>query len=182
MPITPDDKDWTWVLERTCPECGFNAGAVDPREVGGLVRENAAVWAEILARPAPIDRRPADDRWSALEYACHVRDVFRLYDFRLTLMRTEDAPTFPNWDQDVTAVDDGYGEQDPATVRAELLAAAEQVAANFDSVRDDEWDRTGLRSDGAYFTITTFAKYFIHDPVHHVDDVERGLALIAGTG
>ena len=79
-------------------------------------------------------------------------------------------------------LDDRYNEQDPATVIAELAAAAEQVAANFDSIRDDEWERTGLRSDGAHFTITTFAQYFVHDPVHHVDDVERGFALIAGTG
>ena len=25
MSITPDTKDWTWVLERPCPECGFEA-------------------------------------------------------------------------------------------------------------------------------------------------------------
>ena len=24
MAITPDTKDWTWVLQRPCPECGFN--------------------------------------------------------------------------------------------------------------------------------------------------------------
>ena len=24
MPIVPDDKDWTWVLERRCPQCGFH--------------------------------------------------------------------------------------------------------------------------------------------------------------
>ena len=23
--ITPDDKNWTWVLERSCPECSFDA-------------------------------------------------------------------------------------------------------------------------------------------------------------
>jgi hypothetical protein len=25
--ITPDTKDWTWVLERACPECGFDPAA-----------------------------------------------------------------------------------------------------------------------------------------------------------
>ena len=28
MPIEPDTKDWTWVLERPCPECGFDASSV----------------------------------------------------------------------------------------------------------------------------------------------------------
>ena len=23
MTIIPDTKDWTWVLQRPCPECGF---------------------------------------------------------------------------------------------------------------------------------------------------------------
>ena len=51
-----------------------------------------------------------------LEYGAHVRDVHRKMAERLELMLTEDAPTFPNWDQDATAVEDRYGEQDPATV------------------------------------------------------------------
>ena len=34
-----------------------------------------------------------------------------------------------------------------------------------------QWQRTGRRSDGASFTVETFARYFIHDPVHHLYDV-----------
>jgi hypothetical protein len=36
--IVPDDKDWTWVLERRCPECGFAAGTVDVEAVGPSIR------------------------------------------------------------------------------------------------------------------------------------------------
>ncbi len=28
MTIVPDTKDWTWVLERTCPQCGFDTRTV----------------------------------------------------------------------------------------------------------------------------------------------------------
>ena len=35
----------------------------------------------------------------------------------------------------------------------------------------DEWHRTGARSDGARFTVATFARYFVHDPIHHLYDV-----------
>lgn len=76
MPIVPDDKNWTWVVERACPECGFAASTVQPGELGSLLRENAATWTRILAEPAELlRRRSSDDRWSPLEYACHVRDV-----------------------------------------------------------------------------------------------------------
>ena len=80
MPIVPDDKDWTWVLERPCPECGFDASSVPPDSLGALLRANAEAWERVLQRPAEeLRRRPAEDRWAPLEYASHVRDVYALY-------------------------------------------------------------------------------------------------------
>jgi hypothetical protein len=118
-----------------------------------------------------VTRRPSDDRWSPLEYACHVRDVFRLYDHRLARMLTDDDPLYANWDQDATAVEDRYDEQDPARVAADLRAAADALAGSFDGVKGDQWTRPGRRSDGASFTVETFARYLIHDPTHHLHDV-----------
>jgi DinB superfamily len=183
VPIVPDTKDWTWVLERPCPECGFAAGAVDREAVAGMVRDNAAAWREVLTRPADlVVRRPADDRWSALEYACHVRDVFRIYDQRLALMLSEDDPDFANWDQDATAIDDRYGEQNPAEVAEAITAAADPLADRFAGVEGDAWQRTGNRSDGATFTVESFARYLIHDPVHHLHDVAVGFAALGADG
>ena len=168
--VPGDDKDWTWVLDEACPECGFDTRDVDPPQVADLIRVNAAAWLAVLGR-SDVRRRPRPDTWSPLEYACHVRDVFELYDYRLSLMLTEDGPTFPNWDQDVTAVEKQYAQDDPSTVGPAINANAEQLAARFDSVASDQWDRTGLRSDGARFTVATFSRYLIHDPVHHLWDV-----------
>jgi DinB superfamily len=183
MPIEPDTKDWTWVLDRRCPECGFEAAAVDRGRVAQMVRDNAADWQQVLARPhEELTARPSDDRWSALEYACHVRDVFRLYDQRLALMLTEDDPDFANWDQDVAAVTERYNEQDPAHVAGAIAEAASPLADRFESVRGDAWQRTGNRSDGVRFTVDSFCRYFIHDPVHHLDDVDKGFAVLARGG
>ncbi len=168
--ITPDTKDWTWVLERPCPECGFVAATMDPLAVGAAVRASLPRWREALARP-DVRRRPSPVVWSTLEYSAHVRDVFRLFDRRLALMLAEDDPTFDNWDQDATAVAERYGEQDPAAVAAELTAAGEQVAASFDAVTAEQLDRTGHRSDGASFTVASFGRYFLHDVVHHLHDI-----------
>ena len=41
---------------------------------------------------------------------------------------------------------------------------------------DDDRGRTGDRSDGSSFTVDTFARYFLHDPVHHLVDVRTGYA------
>src|SRR5205814_453895 len=107
--------------------------------------------------------------WSTLEYACHVRDVFRRFDGRVQLMLDEDDPLFANWDQDASAVDDRYDEQDPADVVDDLVVAADQLARRLEGVTD--WDRPGRRSDGAAFTVATLARYMIHDPIHHVWDI-----------
>lgn len=173
MRIEPDDKDWTWVLDAPCPECGVDAGAIDLAAVGRLTRECGTRFAGVLTRRPDVDvrTRPDPATWSPLEYACHVRDVFRIYDGRLARMLTEDDPLFQNWDQDATAVEDRYGEQDPATVAAELKAAAALLGEAFDAVEDRQWDRPGRRSDGASFTVASFARYFVHDPLHHLADV-----------
>ena len=170
MPITPDLKDWTWVLDRTCPDCGFEANGFAREETGDRIRANVAVWRAVLAGD-DLDQRPDDETWSPLEYACHIRDVFWIYDLRLGLMLDEDHPHFDDWNQDVSAVEDDYGGQDPAVVAEELAATGESLAASFDAVSGAQWARGGTRSDGAEFTVETFARYFLHDPVHHLVDV-----------
>jgi hypothetical protein len=177
MPIAPDDKDWTWVLERPCLDCGLDVTDLPSTAVAAGLRENAAAWRSLLDHTA-VARRPNDGTWSALEYACHVRDVFRLYDQRLTMLLEQDDPTFPNWDQDATAVEDRYGEADPIAVAAEIEAAGAELADHFDAVTGAQWERTGGRSDGARFTVDTFARYLLHDPVHHLWDVEQGYATL----
>lgn len=172
--IQPDAKDWTWVIERPCPDCGFDAGTVDAADVSTLVRANAEVWRALLLVGRIAPGRPDEQTWSSLEYACHVRDVFRRYDTRIALMQDEHDPLFPNWDQDASAVDDRYDEQDPASVIAELFEAAGVLASRLDEVQETEWSRRGRRSDGASFTIGTISRYMVHDPIHHVWDVRNG--------
>jgi len=172
MPITPDTKNWTWVLERACPECGFDAASVDAADVAGLVRENAAAWPAVLQRPG-VRERPDDATWSSLEYAAHVRDVYRICTGRLELMLEREDPLFDNWDQDATAVAERYNEQNPAEVVGGIGSAASALAELFETVDGDRWQRSGRRSDGAEFTVESFARYVIHDPVHHLWDVTK---------
>jgi hypothetical protein len=86
-------------------------------------------------------------------------------------MLEHDDPEFPNWDQDESAVDGRYGEQDPAVVAVELADSAEAMAAAYEAVGADEWHRSGRRSDGKHFTIDSFSRYFLHDIEHHVWDI-----------
>jgi hypothetical protein len=166
-----DTKDWTWVLERSCPECGFDASRCEATAVPGLTRANAAVWRNLLRAGAIRPGRPHPSMWSSLEYACHVRDVYERYAQRIGLMLTEEDPLFANWDQDATATTERYDEQDAASVVASLGTAANVLAGQLTALSSDQWQRPGRRSDGASFTVATLSRYMVHDPIHHVWDV-----------
>lgn len=169
----PDEKDWTWAIGRSCPECGFDPGAVQHDEVAPLTLAYTAALRRSLLRP-DAGERPAATVWSPLEYACHVRDVCELFDRRLSLMLSDDDPRFDNWDQDATAIEQQYWLQEPVVVEQELTHRATEVAARFGGVSDEQWQRPGRRSNGSVFTVHTFALYFLHDLAHHAWDVAPG--------
>jgi hypothetical protein len=166
----PDDKDWTWVLDRPCPDCGFDPATVSRSQLPARISAAVGTLAAALDEPAATNR-PDPAVWSPLEYGCHVRDVCRIFGDRLQLMLTLDDPLFANWDQDATALESRYWEQDPATVRAELATAGAAAAAAFGAVAGHEWDRPGRRSNGSRFTVATLGTYFLHDLDHHAHDV-----------
>jgi len=168
--IEPDTKDWTWVLDRPCPECGFDAAAVRTEDLPALLAETTTGWSEVLGR-GDVRDRPRPGTWAPLEYAAHVRDVHRVFAERLRLMLVEDGPQFANWDQDETARAERYGEQDPAEVDAQLADAAGAVAALYASVTDETRHRPGHRSNGSEFTVESLGRYDLHDVVHHLWDV-----------
>ena len=171
MDPEPDTKDWTWTLQRRCPECGLAAGEVPLDEIATRAFIAGEEWVQILRSSPAVNARPRPEVWSPLEYGAHVRDVFRIFDARLLLMLATDDPVFANWDQNETAVTERYGEQDPEVVADQLEAAATEFVAHLNELRPDQLDRTGRRSNGSEFTVVTLAQYFLHDVVHHLWDV-----------
>ena len=172
MSIVPDDKDWTWVLERPCPECGFDAGRTEATAVAARIRESVDGYVAVLQRADALTR-PSPGVWSPTEYACHVRDVHRVFGERVRLMLGDEDPLFENWDQDRTAIEERYAEQRPAAVAEQLVEAARGVADLYDAVLPGDWGRTGRRSNGSVFTVSTLAAYHLHDVEHHLWDVTR---------
>ncbi|WP_328591628.1 DinB family protein [Occultella glacieicola] len=171
--IVGDDKDWTWVLDRPCPDCGLEAGAIMLEDVPGAIRAQIPLWPEVLRRP-DVRERPDPGTWSTLEYAAHVRDVFEVFAGRLDLMLTQTDPLFPNWDQDAAALEGRYRELEPHDVALELQRRGASLASDFDAVTPEQATRSGLRSNGSVFTVLTLAQYLLHDLVHHAWDITHG--------
>lgn len=163
-------KDWTWVIERPCPECAFDPAGIAPPDYASAIRQVTLPWHYLLTRPSAA-RRPEPRTWSALEYGCHVRDVCRIFQERTQLMLHRDDPLFANWDQDAAAIEGRYHLADPDTTRAELAAAAATLAATYADIPQQAWERTGRRSNGSTFTVRTLGRYLLHDLSHHLWDV-----------
>ena len=172
-PSTPDDTDWTWVLARPCPACGFDASELGVADVPALLREAATRYAVRLDSP-DARSRPSSGVWSPLEYSCHARDVCDVMRGRLELILagTGALVQFADWDQDATAVQEQYWRSDPSTVQRELTAAFEAAATAYARPVGEQWEWPALRSNGSRFTARTLALYFIHDIRHHLWDVK----------
>ncbi|MGP7961540.1 DinB family protein [Sanguibacter sp. A247] len=167
--VTPDGKDWTWVLTSPCPECGFDPARPLTDYLSEL-DEHVARWRTVLLRP-DVQTRPTPGTWSPLEYACHVRDVLDVMASRALNIREEDNPMFPGWDQDDAAIRRNYAEARPLAVADELAERAQWFAQAYADVRDDEWERRGRRGEDAEFTLRTLGLYTAHELVHHAHDV-----------
>lgn len=169
--MIPGTKDWTWVLEHPCSECGVDTSSFARGDIPAIISANAHSWQQALTASADPAARPAAGTWSPVEYACHVRDLLVLCDYRLGLMLTQDDPDFANWDQDQAAITGRYGEQVPAEVVAQLTSAAATAVGRFARLTPSQWLRQGRRSDGVNFTVESFGRHLVHEAVHHLYDV-----------
>jgi len=169
--ITPETKDWTWVLDRRCEDCGLEARSVGRDELGERFFLATEEWVQILRSYPAVEVRPEARVWSPLEYGAHVRDVLVITGERLDLLLTRDDPTFENWDQDETAREGRYREQDPEQVADDLETAGERLVSRIAEIEARAWSRPGRRSNGSTFTVETLLQYVLHDVVHHLWDV-----------
>lgn len=172
-PIVPDRKDWTWTTRERCAECGFDASTVPAVEVPRAVVPLTEPWALVLTAPG-VRERPRADRWSPLEYACHVSDVLVVFAERFRLIRSGAGGQLPDWDQDRAAVEGDYAGADPVEVGRQIPDRAAALELLLGEYADADWDTPVERSDGAEFTALGLGRYLLHDLAHHLHDVGQG--------
>ena len=174
MSIEPDTKDWTWVLDQPCDECGADVRSFLRDDVGRMIRDNAASWQDVLARPDARERR-LPNRWSPLEYGCHLRDVFLVQRERMLAARRMDCPSFDPMGRDERAEHDGYAEQAPERVARQLEDAAYMFVNVLDRFGPDDWDRTVMYNYPGMSerSLRWVAVHTVHEVQHHLLDIRR---------
>lgn len=166
-----------------CERCDFTYDELPADQVPTVLREQPSRYAACLRRAevaGVLRTRPAPGTWSALEYACHVRDVLQVQGERVHLALVEDTPTFTPMGREERPVTLRYNEQDLRAVLTDLGAAAEQLAATYAALDDERllrtavynWPETSLR------TIAWIGRHTVHEALHHRDDIDRGIAQL----
>lgn len=74
--VEPDTKDWTWVLDRNCPSCGFDAAAMSHTDVATRIRRDADDWVSRLSEAA-VTTRPATVGDELRQAAGAVADIYQ---------------------------------------------------------------------------------------------------------
>jgi hypothetical protein len=181
--------DPTWVLPEpgwVCPECGFDYDATTRDMMADTVRGFARKYRVPLTRGLPnedldalLRARPFEGAWSALEYACHVRDALALTNYRVKSALEEDKPHHPPGDRAKRAIDDDYNGQDPAVVADQVAHAAEHLADRLAGLEDAQWEREVI-GVAPEMTVHWMSCNAIHEGAHHLLDIGRTLRAARG--
>jgi hypothetical protein len=164
-----------------CDACGFDGARYDDAELLRAVRGLGPRWRSLLFETGPeLRARPAPEVWSALEYAAHSRDITALHVFGVEQALALDEPAFPPIEDDlVSSAAASYGSADPEAVLDALEDQATRLAQLVDDAGRDRWSR-GLTIGADRSDVRRLLEHALHDSLHHLDDVERGLAHLRG--
>jgi hypothetical protein len=172
-----------------CEECGYDYGEVSVPEAVAGIRELGRKYEAPLTRGLKgeslddlLRAHPLEGTWSALEYACHIRDVLAVQQHRVTTALVEDDYTPKPMRRDERVTEDRYNEQDPPVVGAAIGANAVTLADTFDSLTPEQWARTMTYSYPVreVRTLEWVAVHTLHEGRHHLLDVGRVLRAARG--
>ena len=176
-------------MER-CEECEFDYEALDPGAVQSALRSLGGRFAMRVSNErgdatldTTIRTRPSPKVWSALEYSCHVRDVFLIQRERVYQALVEECPSFARMYRDERVTLARYAAETPNDVGRELKIAADMLAWAFAGLDDAQWARrcTYNYPDRTERTVLWLGRHAVHEGEHHLRDVDAALRSAAAT-
>jgi hypothetical protein len=122
--------------------------------------------------PEALRRAPQPEKWSALEIACHLRDIDRLYTQRVSQTAFSERPSF--WMMDNARVSEKlrYREADPASVLKEHRRRREDLVSLLRALPHAGWQRTGLHPKRGELTIEGLAEVIAGHDENHLAQIE----------
>jgi hypothetical protein len=158
--------------DHVCDGCPFAYADYDVDRAVSTIAEIPGQARELFAsldEDAVRRRRPGS--WSAVEYLCHLRDVYATFTIRLHRARTEDDPALEPMLNDLRARRFGY--QDAAVEPAldQLQAYVAGFLAEVARVSPGDWGRRVHRLPDENRSALWLVRQAAHEGVHHLRDI-----------
>jgi hypothetical protein len=163
-----------------CTACGFDGSVYDDASLIEAIAGLGSRWRALLIEAgAELRRRPEPQTWSAIEYAAHSRDITALHVFGVEQALGEDEPAYPAIDGEALIETSAttYRDEEPEQIVAELDRAARHLATLAADAGAANWSR-GITIGDERSTVRRLLEHALHDSLHHLDDVERGLNML----
>ncbi len=159
-------------LTNRCPTCGLDPATVSPTDAVVALRSYPRRYRALLVRPDDeegadvVTRRPAADRWSALEHAAYVAQVFEAVADAIGALLVHDDPQ--------VAVDPGAPRAAPVDqVVHRLVLGGERLAGSVEHLGAEDWRRSGRLPTGEAVTALDLLRHAVHAGAHHRREAER---------
>jgi hypothetical protein len=160
-----------------CAACRFDGSRYDDATLMAAIEQLGLQWRSRLSGAGSELRvRPTPSTWSAIEYAAHSRDITALHVYGVGQAFTEHEPVYPAVDGDalIEASAASYRDEDLDMVVDQLDREARRLGGLAADAGADAWDR-GITIGEHRSTVRRMLEHALHDSLHHLDDVERGL-------
>jgi hypothetical protein len=149
-----------------------------PSVVVPLVREVPA---------ATLKRRPAPNKWSAHEHACHLAVVHRLFFVRLDQILASPSPVITPYDPGQSDPDDLLLKMDLDDSLRKYVDDRSRLVARVRTLSDREWARTAEHGEYSHYSVFIMFRHLaLHDFFHayRIEELllKREWATPASTG
>lgn len=164
-------------------ECGFTDASIAFGDVGSRSQAATSGIADLLrAHEQRAGERPSPQRWSALEYGAHVRDVLVTIRDRMVVGLVEDDPSFTPMYRDERISLGLYADDAAGAIADEVETVQAMFARVFGRLDADALARPVRYGspDPIETTVGWMGKQAVHECEHHLDDIRENLRLPDG--
>jgi hypothetical protein len=166
---------------QTCALCGFSWSTLTRAELATRMSSAVESFVDVMNGAGDdVGTRPAEQRWSILEYGGHLRDVLLSIRERVVLASVLELPVGTPIFRD-ERVDIGFYSQDTASdVAVELQVVTYLLLKTVATLPEHFEDRKLIYSNKTPLevTISGVLSNALHECEHHLGDAVEDLALL----
>jgi uncharacterized damage-inducible protein DinB len=129
--------------------------------------------------PADLKRRPAPERWSAHEHACHLALVEPLWAERLERILAEDVPTIISYEPDTDEAPDRLLAMDLDAALDDYERGRRALLARLETMGPGDWERGAVNTAHARYSMFLMLRHAaMHDMLHAYRIEESALGTL----